>query len=33
MCIKKSKDPKIVPWGTLIGIDFVPDLKPLYSTY
>ena len=33
MYIKKSKGPKIEPWGTPIEIDFVSDLEPLYSTY
>ena len=30
---RKSKGPKIEPWGTPIEIDFVSDLEPLYSTY
>ena len=33
MFIRKSKGPKIEPWGTPIEIDFVSDLKSLYSTY
>ena len=33
MYIRKSKGPKIEPWGTPIEIDFVFDLEPLYSTY
>ena len=33
MYIRKSKDPKIEPWGTPIEIDFVSDLESLFSTY